>query len=411
MVDIGRCAMRPEFFPYAMSDLSARVRYAHGRVYVQNVSAKHGRCQLGLKEATIVLKQPGGFQAWFKDIHGTELVPDEEFLRALHPAMRKALEPLQIRNPIQVKLPLLVFDAPTVPGQPMKIWWDGGAYLRKQAFHAGLDIADVDGEIWCHGHHDGHQFEYITGYALLERADILGQPFRNLQGRIEIHPDSPDVLRLYDLKADLFGGFVGGEAHFKFGPSLLYEVKLDALRIQLEQFGRHNKLGPDAQMQGPARASIHLMGEGTDLSGLKGNGQVQVANGKLYRLPLLLDLLKAFGLRVPDRTAFEQALHDFLHRRSENGRSRPGSVRQRHQLARAGHAEPGRQQQQSQPRLQRGLGPDAANAAAGHQRSFAEAQRSALQDQAARQDQLAALREGIYPRRGRSTETGVRGGA
>jgi hypothetical protein len=306
-VGIGRCAMRPEFFPYAMTDLSARVRYAHGRVYVQDVSARHGRCQLGLKEATIVLKQPGGFQAWFKDIRGTELIPDEQFLRALHPAMRKALEPLQIRNPIQVELPLLVFDAPTVPGQPMKIWWDGGAYLRKQAFRAGLDIGDVDGEIWCHGHHDGTQFEGVNGYALLERADILGQPFRNLQGRIEIHPDSPDVLRLYDLKADLFGGFVGGEAHFKFGPSLLYEVKLDALRVQLEQFGRHNHLGPDAQMQGPARASLHLMGEGTDLSGLKGNGRVEVANGKLYRLPLLLDLLKAFGLRVPDRTAFEQA--------------------------------------------------------------------------------------------------------
>ncbi len=27
----------------------------------------------------------------------------------------------------------------------------------------------------------------------------------------------------------------------------------------------------------------------------------------MYRLPLLLDLLKAFGLRMPDRTAFEQA--------------------------------------------------------------------------------------------------------
>ena len=299
--------MRPEFFPYAMTDLSARVRYAHGRVYVQDVSARHARCQLGLKEATIVLKQPSGFQAWFKDIHGTELVPDEEFLRALHPTMRKALEPLQIRNPIQVALPLLVFDAPAVPGQPMKIWWDGGAYLRKQAFHAGLDIGDVDGEIWCHGHHDGHQFEGVSGYALLDRADILGQPFRNLQGRIEIHPDSPDVLRLYDLKADLFGGFVGGEAHFKFGPSLLYEVSLHALRVQLEQFGRHNQLGPEAQMQGPARASLHLMGEGTDLSGLKGNGRVEVANGKLYRLPLMLDLLKTFGLRAPDRTAFEQA--------------------------------------------------------------------------------------------------------
>jgi len=34
---------------------------------------------------------------------------------------------------------------------------------------------------------------------------------------------------------------------------------------------------------------------------------VDVPNGKMYRLPLLLDLLKWLGLRLPDRTAFEQA--------------------------------------------------------------------------------------------------------
>src|SRR5206468_2029289 len=32
-----------------------------------------------------------------------------------------------------------------------------------------------------------------------------------------------------------------------------------------------------------------------------------VPSGKMYRLPLLLDLLKWLGLRLPDRTAFEQA--------------------------------------------------------------------------------------------------------
>ena len=60
-------------------------------------------------------------------------------------------------------------------------------------------------------------------------------------------------------------------------------------------------------MLGPARAALYLSGEGADLSGLRGNGRIQVDNGKMLRLPLLLDLLKAFGLRMPDRTAFEQA--------------------------------------------------------------------------------------------------------
>ena len=201
----------------------------------------------------------------------------------------------------------LFWTAPAVPGEPMKIWWDGGAYLKKQVFQAGVEIRDVDGVIWCRGHHNGRQFESIKGNAVLERASILGQPFTGMQGRIEVAPETPDILSLYDLKANLFGGFIGGEARFTFGSPLRYEVKLDALRVQLEQFGKHNKLGSDAQLQGPVRASLHLTGEGTDLNGLRGNGRIEVARGKMYRLPLLLDLLKAFGLRMPDRTAFEQA--------------------------------------------------------------------------------------------------------
>lgn len=305
-VEIAGCSMQPDFFRYPMTDVSAGVRYKQGRVYVKNVRARHGSCRLGLKEATIVLKPAGGFTGWFTDIHGDDLVPDEEFLRALHPALRRGLEPLQIRSPIQVKTGL-VLEESAVPGEPLKIWWDGGANLRKQVFQAGVEISDVDGVIWCKGHHNGRQFEGVSGNALLQRASILGQPFTQVQAHFAVSPETPDVLSVKDLRANVFGGFVGGEARLTFAAPLRYEVKLDALQIQLEQFAKHNHLDSDAQLQGPARASVYLTGEGTDLSGLRGNGQIAVARGKLYRLPLMLALLKAFGLREPDRTAFEQA--------------------------------------------------------------------------------------------------------
>ncbi|HTU20674.1 MAG TPA: AsmA-like C-terminal region-containing protein [Gemmataceae bacterium] len=305
-VEIKGCSMQPDFFRYAMSDLSAKVRYKQGLVHVKDVRARHGDCRLGLNEAKILLKPEGGFTAWFTDIRGDDLLPDAEFLRALHPSLRRGVEPLQLCKPLDVKTSL-VLDEPALPGEPMKIWWDGGVSLKKQVFQAGVEISDVDGVIWCRGHHNGRQIEGLKGNAVLERASILGQPFTGLQGRLEVAPETPDILSLYDLKANLFGGFVGGEARFTFSSPPRYEVKLDALRVKLEEFGKHNQLGPDAQLQGPARASLHLTGEGTDLSGLRGNGRVEVAHGKMYRLPLLLDLLKAFGLRVPDRTAFEQA--------------------------------------------------------------------------------------------------------
>jgi hypothetical protein len=307
IVDVKGCSMQPDFFRYSMTDVEANVRYKQGRVYVKDVSAKHGPCRLTLKDAAIALKPAGGFTAWFTDICGEDLLPDEDFLLALHPLLRRGLEPLQIHKPLFVRAAKLVLDAAAAPGEPMKIWWDGGADLRQQTFQAGVEIDGVDGIVWCRGHYNGRQLESVKGNAVFERATILGQPFTNLRGRIEVAPETPDTLKLFELGGDLFGGFVGGEARFKFGSPLSYDVKLDALRIQLEQFGKHNHLGADAQLQGPARAAVHLTGEGSDLTGLRGNGCIEVARGKMYRLPLLLGLLKAFGLRLPDQTAFEQA--------------------------------------------------------------------------------------------------------
>jgi len=125
-----------------------------------------------------------------------------------------------------------------------------------------------------------------------------------------VRKDSPDILRLPGLSAELYGGALGGEARVELGSIFRYELLLRASQVQLEQFGRRN-LGSGVELSGLATANLHLKAEGTDLSGLSGSGNVKVPNGKMYRLPLLLDLLKWLGLRLPDRTAFEQAQATF----------------------------------------------------------------------------------------------------
>jgi hypothetical protein len=307
-VDIKACTMQPAFFPYALSDVGAAVRYARGRVYVGGVTARHGPALLGLREGLLVLKPGGGFRAWFDGIRGRGLVPDDDFLRALPPGLAQGLAPLHLREPLDVETSLIL-DAPR-EGERLKVWWDGGAALHNATCEAGVRLAGVDGQVACRGHHNGDHIEGLAGDVFLDRATILSQPFRNLHARLRVLPDSPAVLRVSDLKADLFGGTVGGEARVEFGSPLHYEVLLEALQVRLEEFAKHNLAG-QADVQGPARAGLHLVGEGTDLSGLRGNGRLQVDRGKMYRLPLLLDLVKAFGLRLPDGTAFEQARMTF----------------------------------------------------------------------------------------------------
>jgi hypothetical protein len=66
-------------------------------------------------------------------------------------------------------------------------------------------------------------------------------------------------------------------------------------------------LNPDAKFEGLAAARVYLRGQGTDLSGVEGEGSFDVPTGKMYNLPVLLALLKFLNLRSPDRTAFDEA--------------------------------------------------------------------------------------------------------
>jgi hypothetical protein len=303
-VGIRNCTMQPSFFPCPLDEVGGTVRYVRGQVYISDVAARHGDTLLGMKSGLMVLRPGGGFQAWFQGIRGSRLVLDEAFLRALPPALSRGLAPLHLRAPLEAATSLTLDALPD--SNNVRVWWDGSVWLRDAALEAGVQFANVTGQASCHGHYNGQAIEGLVGGVFLEQATILGQPFRNLQARAVLSPRSPEVLRFRDIRADLFGGTVGGEAQVRFGPQLHYELLLEALQVRLEQFGKHN-VGADTDLQGPVRAAVHVYGDGADLSGLRGNGRVQVDNGKLYRLNPLLDLVKAFGLRAPDGTAFEQA--------------------------------------------------------------------------------------------------------
>jgi hypothetical protein len=308
-VTIDGCRMKPTFFDYAMRDVSGTFRYLKERVYLTDVKAKHGASVLSLKRGQIILKPSGGFQARLDAIQGAPVVPDDDFLHALPVEVREGLKALKLKSPLYAGTALII-DVPGDPKADALVWWDGGAYLRDATLQTGVEVGGVNGLVTCCGQKKGADLQ-LVGNLGLETATVLGQPVQDFHARFDVRPDSPGVLRFHDLTARLFGGDVGGEGRVEFGPTLKYETTLKALNVRLEQFGRHN-FGPDADVQGPVSAALHLMGEGRDVGGLKGRGRVFVRDAKLYKLPALLDLVKAFGLRLPDRTAFEQAGATFV---------------------------------------------------------------------------------------------------
>jgi hypothetical protein len=297
------CRVTPKFFAYALDDLRGRVHYEKGTVELENVTAAHNATRVAIDHAVVQLKPGGGFKADLLDLHGDPLIADGDFIAALPEALRKAVAALSVQGPLTVRTRLYI-DAP--PGtDPPRIYWDGSATARDVTLRAGIALEHVSGTVAARGWHDGHHIDGATGNLDVRELTIFNQPIRNLRGQLVVTDEEPDVLRFPGLMAEYFGGQVYGPLRIELGPRPRYRLNLTAAEVKLEEFGRHNF--NNTELNGLAVARVYLEGEGGELSGLKGNGRIDVPQGRMYKLPLLLDLLKFLGLRLPDRTFFEEA--------------------------------------------------------------------------------------------------------
>ena len=96
------CSLCPDFFPYALGEVSGTVRYARGRVDLTKFTAHHGTSAIDVSQGQVVLKPGGGFYARLCDIDGNPLLPDEDFLKALPPPMRTVCRTLHLEAPLRV---------------------------------------------------------------------------------------------------------------------------------------------------------------------------------------------------------------------------------------------------------------------------------------------------------------------
>lgn len=305
------CAIKADFFPYLLDDLRGQLHYVNGVADLEQFRARHGDTVLSLAHGTVRLYPGGGMRADLTDIEGNPILPDAEFLDALPRPLRSGLAALHLKDPLALKTDLVI-QTPTEPGGRPDVYWNGAVAVRDATIDAGVTMEHVSGEIACRGRHSGQGLEGVLGNLLIRNATLFkNQALRNVQGQLVITNDEPESLQLPGLHAEFLGGELYGPVRVTWaGPAVAYELDLTGSQIKLEEFGRQSLEG-NSQMSGTAGARVHLEGQGSDLTTLTGKGAIKVHDGKMGSLPLLLDLLKFLGLRLPDRTAFEDAEADF----------------------------------------------------------------------------------------------------
>jgi hypothetical protein len=301
------CTIRPDFFKYTISDLTGKIRYAKRWVMLDDLHGLHGKSVFTLKDGLVYVKEGGGVWAQLGKLHGNPLARDDEFLSALPSCLSKACQCLQWRDPVQLEAKLVI---DTRPEQPPVFYWDGSVTLQNAQLKTGVELTGVTGTVACLGLHDGRQLQGVVGNLVLEQATLFDQPLHSIHSRFEVTKEEPDILKLPGLYAQFCGGEVYGPLRIEFGPVLRYEMNLTASRVKLEEFARQNA-GLKSELSGEATAQVYLIGRGDNPDELKGSGRIDVPKGKIENLPPLVNLLKFLALRLPDRTAFEEAHSEF----------------------------------------------------------------------------------------------------
>ncbi|MCS7272053.1 MAG: hypothetical protein NZ703_13310, partial [Gemmataceae bacterium] len=178
----------------------------------------------------------------------------------------------------------------------------------------------VHGTVACRGRYEGNRLGQVLGAVWLDRALVADQPLQRIAARLRIEPQTPDMqrpgqylpaaLEIRDLRGEWFHGVIGGEARVLLQDPPLFQLWLSAAEVQLEAIAAHYQLSKDADLKGLAQAQLHLYNRPEGTTGrtlLEGAGKIDVPAGRLYNLPILLDLLKVLKLQAPDKTAFEEA--------------------------------------------------------------------------------------------------------
>lgn len=304
----------PTFFPLAFRDLAGSFRLTRGLVEIGHCTARHGPTRFDLGSGA-VQHADGSYYADLRSLRANPLPVDSAFVGALPSALQSVSRALEIQGSLAIQIDRLVIDRPpelSASSQPAVLYWDGRVTFQDARLHTGIAWTGVCGEIASRGRYRGQLLDGVVGHIAIDRATVFGQPLVGLHADASVRVDSPTVLRLRNINGRLFNGQLGGEARVAFGAGLQFELDLKALGVQLDEVARHNRIGNSAQLSGLAKAELYLKGNGAGVNDLEGWGNLHVPSGRLYNLPIILDLLKVVtALQAPDGTAFEEAHAEF----------------------------------------------------------------------------------------------------
>jgi len=316
--DEGRSiSIHPEWFPYRLDDVAGIANYTDGVVTFEGVSGLHNDTKVTLS-GQCNFDEDGRWQVRLTDIVADRVRFDRELLEALPEELGKAAGRLNVRGNIGMR-GWLSFAGHAEASDLPTANWDVAFDIENGSMQCGLQLDHIHGDVRLYGG-GGQQGYYSHGELHVDSMFCRDIQLTRVRGPLLISPtqvvlgaesernraDGPPR----QVTADVFDGNLSVDAVVQLDSKTPYLVQARLERGDLGLLANEMAL-QNRDVRGKVNALINLGGNGYGRHSWRGNGLVRLYDADIYKIPVMLALLKDLPVRSPDRTAFTSSEIDF----------------------------------------------------------------------------------------------------
>ncbi len=305
------CTAQCAAFPLPLRDVRGRVELTPGNARLQDVVARSAEASLAA--SGLVTWSDEGMRADLA-LQARDLVLSDELRRAFPWRVRRLWNDAQPQGRINLSLPRLHLDLP--PEAAARWLAEGTAQLTGVSIQMGAELTEATGTI--SGTAGMHEEFTIDARAALKTVRVDGRLATDVTA--QLLRSGPYVMHVSNMVGKLYGGTVLGELeldHSRNTPQ--YGLSLTVRDVSLADF-LNAKLEPGEQpvrLQGRLDGNLSLAGRPGDVRSRQGGGDVVIRDAQMFKLPLMLAILRVVHFATQDDNAFHNATLAFKVRGSE----------------------------------------------------------------------------------------------
>ncbi len=306
-------------FPYPLRHVSGNIIATPGKILLQKLVSTDGK-MTGLLDGEFL---PGEkFDTARLVLKATNVPIDAALIKAVPAEFATFAERFAPGGTVDIDLKKLEFARPnernanptTRPAVAPGGKWDveGSVIVREAKLNIGFGTKTVTGKIVGTAKRNGQGLA-LDATANLDSVQVGNHRVTDVRAKLQKAPKS-SIINVSGIEARSHGGVMSGVAQVDLADPLAYGINLSVIDVKLDElFYPPGTQRPDDQpvVPGLLDGRIELIDTSAGGTSRQASGVLRISKAKLYKLPVLLDMLTIVYLTLPGDAAFHEG--EFLY--------------------------------------------------------------------------------------------------